>query len=276
METAEYASRVASIATTSARQLVRQWDKPGLWADKVESAALLLSVGQLRAADLAETYAVSQLGAADLTVQAGSFAGVASDGRSLSGLLMGASAAADRKEAAEEASRAAKAWLEMAALTQVADVARAALRTTMAVRDAGGIRIATPPCCDRCAVLHGRHYSWRAGFPRHPACNCTYALTDRHVEEIPLDQIRGLSQADRQAIDLGANRNSVINAQRGMYTADLYGRRVKATFDSTAHRTSAFPTRDNTRTVRLRPESILRHATDREDAIRLLTKYGYI
>lgn len=278
MQPLEFSGRLRSIGVATGTLLVSQWQARGLWSDKLTTAAALMAVGQARAATLADSYVVASLGGADATIVPDAFAGVASDGRPLNSLLVGAAIAANTAKG--DPDDAARAWLEMAAATQVADVGRVAMRAGMAVRDAGGVRIASTPCCGRCAVLHGRHYSWRAGFQRHPRCDCGYQLVTgsdwEAPDEIPLDQIRGLSQADRKAIELGADRSRVINAHRGMYTTEIYGQRVKATFDSTARRSSAFPARDNPNTVRLRPESILQHATDHEDAIRLLTKYGYI
>ena len=295
MELPEYRALTAAVGTTAARQLARQWGKPGLWEDRIESAALLLTVGQLRAAELAEVYAASQLGAVDVAIDASAFAGVASDGRSLSGLLVGAQVAADSAASAEEARRAGSVWLQMATLTQIADAGRAALRTSMAVRDSGGVRVASPPCCGRCAVLNGRFYSWQAAFPRHPRCDCTYSLERRGDEleapdDVPLDQIRGLSQADRRAIEMGADLNQVVNAHRGMTVANVHGVTVKATSEGMTKRGLAYKRMVRARaerlgiaedaaarrTARLMPESILNLATDSEDAIRLLKLHGYI
>lgn len=273
-------ARTRAIGTSTAALLVRQWRKPGLWADKTSRAALLVAAGQAQAAGLADSYAVAHLGGSDHQLEARAFAGVASDGRPLDSLLVGAAVVAGRKADAVEAARAAEAWLALVAVTQVADAARAALRSGMAVRDASGVRVASAPCCGRCAVLNGRVYSWRADFDRHPGCDCTYLPSRRgetpDVPDIQPAQIRGLSASDRRAIELGADPVSVINAQRGMYAADVFGRQVKATFDSTARRTSAFPRRSTPNSPRLRPESILREAKDDADAIRLLRRFGYL
>ena len=76
---------------------------------------------------------------------------------------------------------------------------------------------------------------------------------------------------------MGADLQRVTNAQRGMYTADVYGKRVKATFDSTQHRDSLFPARDNPGAVRLRPEAILDMSNgDRDKALQYLQRFGYI
>lgn len=276
---AEYMARTRAIGTATGLLLAQQWDRPGLWVDKLTTAAAMLAVGQTRAAGLADGYVSAAVGGSDSRIVAEAFGGVASDGRPLPSLLAGASVAANAVEV-DRAREVAKSWLLMVAMTQVADAARASLRSAMAVRDAAGVRVASQPCCGRCAVLNGRVYSWRADFQRHPRCDCTYQPARRgetpDVPEVPLDQIRGLSQADRQAVEMGADLSRVVNAQRGMYSTRIYGQDVKATFDSTARRRSAFPVRDHPNTVRLRPESILAHAKDPEDAARLLARFGYI
>lgn len=292
----EYAARVRSIGAATGTLLAGQWDSAGLWSDKLSTAAGLVAVGQTRVAAMADGYVSGYVGGADLTIVPSAFAGVASDGRPLASLMVGAAVAANAVSGGEfplltyasldamraAQTRAAKAWLLMAAMTQIADAARASLRSSMAVRDVSGLRVANLPCCGRCAVLAGRVYHWSAGFQRHPRCDCTMQPIEGKAsvaegDEIPLDQIRGLSAADRKAVEMGANLQDVVNAQRGMYSADVYGKRVKATFDSTQHRDAKFPTRDNPNSPRLRPESILKFADGNPDeAIRLLKRFGYI
>ena len=282
MESAEYLIRTHSYGAAAGSLLVSRWRSPGLWADKLKRAALVLTAAQVQAARLAEAFTVSQIGPAEASLVPEAFAGMASDGRPLDTLLVGAAVAANAKADVRGAQRAAEAWLRLVAVSQVADAARGALRSSMAVRDASGLRVANLPCCPRCAALAGRVYHWSAGFQRHPGCDCTLKpIPGRESvaedDEIPLDQIRGLSAADRKAVEMGADLQDVVNAQRGMYTADTYGRRVKATFDSTMHRDAKFPRRTNPNSPRLRPESILEAADgDPEVAIRLLRRFGYI
>lgn len=296
MESAEYLTRTHSYGTAAGSLLVSRWRAPGLWADKLKRAALVLTAAQVQAARLAEAFTVSQIGPAEASLVPEAFAGMASDGRPLDTLMVGAAVAANRVSGGEfpllthtslgerqaAMDRAAEAWLRLVSVSQVADAARAALRSSMAVRDASGLRVANLPCCPRCAALAGRVYHWSAGFQRHPGCDCTLKpIPGRESvaedDEIPLDQIRGLSAADRKAVEMGADLQSVVNAQRGMYTADTYGRRVKATFDSTMHRDSKFSRRANPNSPRLRPESILEAADgDPEVAMRLLRRFGYI
>ena len=313
VELLEFQALSRKLGTATATLLANQWTAGGLWEDRLWQASATAAAGQVRAVELADQYMTAQLGGSDAALQPRAFAGVASDGRSLPGLLRGASVAANQALAAEApeavvraqlgmesqrtdaARRAAESWLRTVALTLTSDAVRAGLRAGMAVRNASGIRIASRPCCGRCAVLHGRFYSWRADFQRHPRCDCTFQLV-RHgedwqaPEEIPLDQIRGLSQADRQAIELGADRSAVINAQRGMQSVTSYGKTVKGTSEGMTKRGDAYKrlVRDRAqqlgltekqlagRVDRLRPESILDQARDQEDAMRLLRLHGYI
>lgn len=279
----EYQARIKALGNAAGLLLSQQWSSGGLWLDRLTVAAGILAVAQQRAAGLADGYVDSYgSGAAEFTVDPAAFSGMASDGRPLDSLLVGASVAANAKADATEAAKAGRAWLLMAARTQVADAGRAALQVSLAVWDMRGVRVANPPCCGRCAVLAGRVYHWSAGFQRHPGCDCTMrpkpgSESIAEDEEIPLDQIRGLSQADRQAVEMGADLTAVVNAQRGMYTADVFGRSVKATFDSTMHRDSKFARRDHPNAPRLRPESILRLSEgNRDEAMRLLRRFGYI
>lgn len=288
-----FRARTNAIGVAVAQLLYAQWQSAGLWDDKTLVGAAILTRGQERAAALAATYTREAWGGADLALEPAAFAGLASDGRPLDTLLQGAAVAANLAaqpdpndvrtadlliQQAKKGNRAAKAWLLNASRTQVADSSRAALRAAMALHDKGGIRVANPPCCGRCAILHGRHYRWNHAFQRHPGCDCTMRLEDRaskitEDDEIPLDMIRGLSQADRQAVEMGADLSRVVNAHRGMYTAEMIGgQRVKATLDLTMHRDARFSAQG----VRLRPEAILGQAKDRDEALALLRRYGYL
>lgn len=277
MEPSEYISRQKAIGGAVASAAGRLWGAAGLWEGKLNRAALLVTAGQVKAAQLSDAFIVSQFGSAEFDLVPEAFAGVASDGRPLPSLMRGAAFAAAGK-AVEEADAAARAWLWMTVATQIADAARASLRSSMAVWDMSGVRVANLPCCPRCAALAGNVYHWSVGFRRHPGCDCTLApkrgrQSVAEDDEIPLDQIRGLSKADREAVELGAELHDVVNAQRGMYTAEGG---AKATYDSTAHRTSKYPSRAGLG-PRLRPESILEQAgRDRGEAVRLLQQYGYI
>jgi hypothetical protein len=74
------------------------------------------------------------------------------------------------------------------------------------------------------------------------------------------EQDRVFGKGGAQAIRDGADMAKVVNARRGMVTAE--GR--------------LFTTEAAGRTPRLMPEQIYRDAASREDAIRLLRRFGYI
>ena len=228
----EYAASVARVGVATASLLTPLWRSEGLWVGKLNRAALLVAAGQVRAASITGDYMASlTTGVPEFELNPQAFGGLASDGRPLASLMEGAAVAAneartrvlsrerssgtpafvrtgDMKEAAAEAERAARAWLLMVARTQIADAGRAALRSSMAVWDMKGVRVANLPCCPRCAILAGRVYHWSAGFKRHPGCDCTMRPKEGSAsvaedDEVPLDQIRGLSLAHMMAAEMG-------------------------------------------------------------------------
>lgn len=120
------------------------------------------------------------------------------------------------------------------------------------------------------------------------------------------EQDRIFGKAGAQAIRDGASVGQVVNARRGMRTAALYGRELQITSEGTTRRglagrrlieSGARVTRERAELVtrqtrtgpelrrvsrervqipRLMPEQIYRDATSRDDAIRLLRRFGYI
>ena len=69
--------------------------------------------------------------------------------------------------------------------------------------------------------------------------------------------IRGLSKADQEAVDLGADLGQVVNVRR---------KRAGLTIGSSVMDRGGRPT----------PQGILRSAESREQAIRLLERHGYV
>lgn len=263
------------------RDLTGSWE--GLVGPRVVEA---VAAGQLAAAAQADPYidAIEEAagGAPDGTarLRAATFAGHASDGRALDSLLylpvittkQGIAAGLDDVEAMM---RGLNQMLRMAA-TQVADAGRTAVGAGIAGRRTirGYVRVATAPCCSRCAILSGKEYGWNAGFQRHPRCDCIHVpavLIARsslrrglleHREFAPTiggrgprgfvdartyfnslsrgEQERIFTVAGARAIRDGADITSVVNARRGMYTASAYGRRLKATREGTTARGAFF------------------------------------
>jgi hypothetical protein len=173
--------------------------------------------------------------------------------------------------------------------SEVQDAGRSAFQAEMVAAPdwQNYVRVLVPPSCKRCVPLAGRIYRDLDGFERHPQCDCQHwpvqnweeahdaGLVFSPQEAFDKGYIRDLTEAETKAITDGADINRVINSSAGVYTADLFGRRVKATRQSTTRR-SAWRKANPTRLVRLRPEAIYKFAKDREDAIRLLRIYGYI
>jgi hypothetical protein len=163
--------------------------------------------------------------------------------------------------------------------TQLADTSRAATSVSITARPAvtGYVRMTSSGACGRCIVLAGRFYRYNADFLRHPRCHCYGVPATRQAgrgissspEEMfnrlsSQEQIRAFGKANAQAIRDGADISRVVNAtgrQSGM-TSTISG--VKVTTEAAANG------------LRLVPEAIYKLASTRDEAISLLTKYGYL
>lgn len=244
--------------------------------------------------------------AAEFTSVLPALLGSASDGRSMSGLLdfsRGRSVTEDQFDRIvstqlQDVARQATA-IEMAARPQVTSY----------------VRVLVPPSCSRCAILAGRVYRWNEGFLRHPRCDCQHVVSGREASDLtssPTRYFRSLDKAEQdkiftnagaEAIRLGADPGKVVNARRGMRQAQVYGQdvvvttegttrrgaysiqaraeaaangqRVAETTTSKGRRGAVANYRERRTQPRLMPESILEHAENRDDAVRLLTKFGY-
>lgn len=311
-----YAAQRA-LSVTTLRELERLWlllDLASLDASFQAVASPMLQrivAAQLVSASVASRYVSSALDeqgiAADpvATVAPRAFAGTASDGRPLGSLLFEPlitvkAALGQGLTGPDSLSRGLVSLLRIGA-TQVADAGRGAESVSIAARPQveGFVRMLNLPSCARCTVLAGRFYRWNSGFQRHPMCDCLHIPaseeTGQDLRTSPRDairscRVRGLSQADMKAIvEDGADVGQVINAHRGMATADVYGRRLKVTGEGTTRRGYAASQMDTTfrkvagerygraASPRLRPEAIYQLAgDDRAEAIRLLQRFGYL
>ena len=108
-------------------------------------------------------------------------------------------------------------------LSLVTDAARGAESVSIATRPrVGYVRYLNAPSCSRCAVLAGRFYRWSDGFKRHPGCDCTHLPTTDPRSEyrqnlhemVEQGLVTGLSKADRQALNDGADLNQLVNVRR--------------------------------------------------------------
>lgn len=314
--------RQAAIARRTAGRIAALWrlvdgrDVTASWSAQLAQAFTVLSSAQAIAAASSGSYVEDALHArgevADAAgrVSATRFAGVASDGRDLVGLLLqpairslaviGAGASPAR------ALLAGGAELDMIVRTQVADAGRVADGVAIAARPdvAGYTRVLVGKSCSRCIVLAGRWYRWNAGFRRHPRCDCRHVPTVRDMSDdvrtgprayfdslSRAEQDKAFGKAGAEAIRDGAEISQVVNARRGLYTASVFGRDVLATTEGITTRGLAGTRlgarqdgrkRDGGRyrsavRVRLMPEQIYREAKgDRAEVIRLLRLHGFL
>ena len=250
-------------------------DLDASWARVGPRVALLTASAQAGAARSGDDYVAAVLeeqGRApkvEARTNPRGLVGVASDGRSLDGLLYSAviEARSAKVESLSERLRVGGLWLGQIVQTQVSDAARDAAKVAMAVRPGVKyVRMVNPPCCQRCAVLAGRFYKVE-GFLRHPRCDCfmipsTVAQPNGFGQSVEPGDIKDLTKAQRRAIDEGADMNRVINSHRagkrskdGLTTTEAAGRKRG----------------------RLTPEGIYRRAgDDRDKALRLLKEHGYL
>jgi hypothetical protein len=263
----------------------------------------------------------------------GAFAGIASDGRPLLSLLyqpvIDWKVRMLAGQSMEDAFRGSLSSALRITSTQVVDAGRGATSVGMAGRRTiqGYVRVVQPPACGRCVILAGKEYGWNRGFQRHPRCDCIHLPTtliarNQHRDRIGADNFsptnrpgsgssgfidprayfNGLSRAEQdrvfgdagaRAIREGGDMGQIVNARRGMTTADAYGRRLAATREGTTTRGSFYRqerARDIARgrvpanigrqyrltTPRLMPEEIFRLAESRDEALAMLRRFGYL
>lgn len=297
--------RLTAVVLRHTRKAWQQIDYANLdqsWPSFAAQALPVLTAGQRAAAEGAAASVGAMLAEQNNPVDpagevnAAKFAGIASDGRPLDTLLyqpvirvksvVGMAAGdglpgwfrrqyptGDTKQIAMASGAAS---LDRIVVTQMMDAARRAAGVGIAARHGVGyVRMLNPPSCSRCAILAGVWYRWRADFERHVSCDCTQipaaedAAGDLRTDPslaFERGQVRGLSQAETQAVNEGADLNQVVNAHRGMSTATLNGRRFAITREGVTRFGS----------TRLTVGQIYRDATSRESAIQLLRRFGYI
>jgi hypothetical protein len=225
-------------------------------------------------------------------VNPAAFAGTASDGRPLESLLYAPAIRAKtligQGVPTTQALKSGGKALDAMMRTQVADAGRAAAGVDIAARpNTGYVRMLNPPSCSRCSVLAGRFYRWNAGFNRHPRCDCVHVASTQaaidggrseglihdpyeYFQSLPAaEQDRQYTAAGAQAIRDGSDIFQVVNSRRGMKPGGLL------TSEGTSRRGSFRAGGGGKR--RLTPEAIYQQAgTDREKALQLLEKNGYI
>lgn len=258
------------------------------WLLSLARLMVLVTGAQRAAASRADTYLDDVLDAQDIaltrrgSVAVAALSGIASDGRDLEQLLYQPAIAAltgiRRGAPVRDALAGGAAVLDMVVRTQIADAGRVADHVALVARPqvTGYVRMLVGRSCSRCALLAGRRYTWRADFNRHPRCDCT-AIPARedtaddlrtdpklYFNSLPAaEQNRLFTKAGAEAIREGADISQVVNARKGMYSA-AGGRLLTRTGVQGGR-------------VRLMPEQILRQADgDRDEALRLLRRFGYL
>lgn len=282
---ARHARERVALAKRTARRLAALWRRidPGAiavsWRSLLPLAMVELSIAQAGAARTADSYLAATTGEVASAVVPTAFAGIASDGRPLASLLYLPAIHSLEYIGAGASPRRALAGglfeLDLMARTQVADAGRVADEVALAARrqTTGFVRMVVGNTCSRCILLAGRWYRWNAGFNRHPKCDCIgipaaendpddLRTKPRKIFESmsTAEQDKVFTKAGAEAIREGADMAQVVNARRGMVSAD--GR--------------LFTTSGAGRRPRLMPEQIFRDARDRDDAIRLLRLHGYL
>lgn len=274
-------------------------DLDGSWAAVVDRLTLIVSAAQLGAAKAGAAYVPATLAAGGTevapagAVAAARWAGIASDGRPLDSLLYSSVVHTREQLGPQGATQALEAGgkqLDMLARTQVADAARGAAGVAIAARPrVGYVRMVSPPCCQRCAVLAGKPYKWNDGFLRHPKCDCRHIPTAEDAPSgftgtISADQVRDLTADQRRAVSDGADLNQVINAHRrgarskdGMTTSEGGTRRgVYGGYRRNADGSLTKLKKGEKAPKRLTPEGIYRLSATREEALGFLRKFGYL
>lgn len=255
-------------------------DFDGSWSRIAPQMVAFTAGAQLAAAQAAVAYVpavLEETGQPDepeARVRPQAFAGVASDGRSLAGLLAGAprlaKQASGRGFAPDAALDYGGRWLDSALRTVVTDAARDATAAEIITRDnMGWVRMINPPCCSRCAVLAGKWSTWKADFDRHVNCDCTAIPSQENVAGdfttdpqrlVQRGLVTDLSKAQRARIDDGQDLVKVLNESRDRWRERMAADR-RAAREASKQWAGAEP--GPARTV----HDFMAHLTNRVDAL---------
>jgi hypothetical protein len=299
-------ARAAAIAAARSWSAVDPDNIARSWATLLDRTLADVTVAQYQAAAGADGYLAASLDSLDATAPAvgrvvpGRLAGIASDGRPLSGLLFQPAVqslhAVGAGATTADALRIGRISLDMIVRSQVADAGRVAVGVGITARPrvGGYVRMLSGKSCSRCVVLAGKFYRWNQGFQRHPRCDCRHFPAGDNIPGSrttnPRAAFDGMSRAEQDrtftragadAIRDGADLGRVVNARRGMSTTGEFRTRVNADGQvvNERHRTRTGMLTSSAAQGgrRLMPEAIYVQAGgDREEALRLLRQYGYI
>jgi hypothetical protein len=315
-------SQFAVSAAVGAVLAWRQIDGKALdasWPRVASAMTAAISAAQREAAEAAPAYlarvaAAQDAGTAEFSLDASAFAGLTGDGRSLAGMLYAPVALSKQYIGAgqpiADVLKQEELHVAMLAQTVTLDAGRMASQGMLMGYPVlrGYVRVVHMPACARCIILAGRFYRRSDGFYRHPNCKCTMlpargeewvpsqdpqALMDQMQADHPEYLAKSLTKGDLQALEHGANLNQVVNAHRGMATANAYGRKISVTTEGTTKR--GFAGRrmireagakrgagrySTARAPRLTPAQIFAEADsnswDRDEIVRQLKRFGYV
>ena len=247
------------------------------WQTRIPRANAIVSAARIGAAGLgAESVplALAQSGfpePQDALVNPRAFAGWAWQGVRMDDYLTSPVIVARRATgSADEMLATGGRWLDGLVRTAVTDAGRSGSGLAiMATKNAGYVRYEPAPYCQRCAVLVGKWFKANTGFQRHPRCDAVHVAQssrapegERYQAVLDPAQIHDLTDAQRKAIEDGADLNRVLNAYRAA---------KPGTYETMA--TTAELSRAATR---LTPEAIYAAAgDDRNRALNMLRHYGY-
>jgi hypothetical protein len=291
--------RQRQIADATAAAALQTWQRMDVAAPQATFEAALpqlvasVTAGQLAAATTAAEYVATVVredgleSAPVAVVPPRRFAGLASDGRSLVGLLTQPLLRTLflRTQGADDATALAGGRLSLQTLvsTEVHDTARDAVQVAAALEPAviGHVRVVSLPACDRCIVLAGRVYSHSKGFRRHPRCDCSMRLvtggSDPASPQTPRElfdamdtgqQDRAFGKDKAEVIRRGGDLGKVVNARRGMATAGS-----NWTTEGTTKRGEYGR---NRQAPRPSPGALLRFARTPDEFVRALERAGYL
>lgn len=302
------AQKRLTVATLAATR--RQWARMGSdwdssFATVAPRLAAILAAAQLGSARQGAAYVPEVLDEQGMApepvarVRPESLAGYAADGRTLESLV---SLTLLRSKVGGSLDTGAR-FLDMVVETEIADAHRASIQlATIARPRTGYIRMVNTPCCKDCALQAGKWFKANAGFDRHPNCKCFHLpSTDPESDYARYPEpheITGITDAERKALEAGGDYSQVLNAGRGRSVSERRSKmttlegttkhgwfgggyskagRQEITSADAARRQGAVKSYRTRRTdARMTPDGIYRVASDEAEAIRLLTRYGYL
>lgn len=195
-----------------------------------------------------------------------------------------------------DALQAGRRTLRQMAMQALEDTSVSAMGVSITQRaGVGYVRVESPDCCPRCAILAGKYYRHNQGFLRHPKChgrNIPCKGKDKAAKQgwitNPMDRFNAMGEEEQdrifghayaQAIRDGADIYQVVNAHRGMRPVGR-GRISMTTSEGTSRYGWSRMIRQyqygQQQHRRLTPEGIYSFNLSREQTIELLKREGYI